>query len=124
VLSLNKARFLSVLRQKKIPSVLELSRRTGLHRNTINHYLSGQSVYQQGYLSLCEEMGTAPHDLVCVGHRPDLPNAVAQILDVLSLKYPKLAFVLFGSHARLTAKPFSDWDIGFFSLEKISRYSE
>lgn len=118
--SLNKARFLSALRQKKIPSVLELSRRTGLHRNTINHYLSGQSVYQQGYLSLCEEMGTAPHDLVCEALRPDLPNAMAQVLDALSFKYPKLALILFGSRARLMAKPFSDWDVGFFSSEKIS----
>lgn len=118
--SLHKARFLTALRQKKIPSILELSRRTGLHRNTINRYLAGQSVYQQGYLSLCEEMGTAPQELVCVATRPDLPDALAQVLDNLSLKYPKLAFVLFGSRARLTAKPFSDWDVGFFSSEKIS----
>lgn len=118
--SLNKNRFLTVLRQKKIPSILELSRRTGLHRNTINHYLSGQSVYQQGYLRLCEEINTAPQDLVRVATCPDLPDALAQVLDNLSLKYPKLAFILFGSRARLMAKTFSDWDIGFFSLQKIS----
>lgn len=118
--ALSKTRFLAALRQKKIPSILELSRRTGLHRNTINHYLAGQSVYQQGYLKLCEEINTAPQDLVRVAACPDLPDALAQVFDNLSLKYPKLVFILFGSRARLTAKPLSDWDVGFFSSEKIS----
>lgn len=120
MIALRKGPFLRKMRGRGIPSVLELARRTGLHRNTINHYLAGQSVYQDGYLTLCRHMGVSAHDLVCERPGVDIPKNVAAVMDVLAARYPKLAFVLFGSRARLDPKPFSDWDVGFFSSSGVT----
>lgn len=120
MLTLDKRRFRAALKSRGLNSVLALSRTTGLHRNTINYYLSGHSVYQQGYLRFCAVLGVSAHDLVCSRPRSEIPRDIALLLDHLTEAYPHLAFILFGSRARYVAKEFSDWDVGFFTANKIS----
>ncbi len=119
MLALDKKRFAKSMSAGKIASVLDLSRRTGLHRNTINHYLAGLSVYQQGYLTLCRELDVNPHDFVCENRRPVIPLAVSQVIDQLTHDFSQFVFVLFGSQARGTAKAFSDWDVGIYAAKGI-----
>lgn len=120
MLTLDKRRLRLAMQKRGVPSVLALSRALKLHRNTINFYLSGHSVYQQSYLKFCEYLGVTAHDMVCTKLRPELPADIALLLDQLVRLYPQLVFVLFGSRARGVAKQFSDWDIGFFSEQQIS----
>lgn len=118
--ALDPEKFSKALKQSRIKSILELSRRVGLHRNTINHYLAGHSVYQAGYEKICTFLKKTPDDLVKKEKKSFLTPELAQFVDTLHHGFPHISFVLFGSRARSTFKKFSDWDIGFFSSQKIS----
>jgi len=119
--TLDHKRFYKALKQNKIQSVLELARQTGLHRNTINHYLKGASLHPQGFQIICHHLGLSVDDLI---QRPPQKNIlsdnVAKIVDQLHKCFPIMAFVLFGSRARGRYKKYSDWDIGFFSYQKVT----
>lgn len=104
-------------------SLSQFAERIGLHRNTIYHYLSGGSPYQKGFLKLCESLSFEPDDLIVKeskGSVEVLNQKIAELVDHLHQNFPELSFVLFGSRSKKRAKPFSDWDIGFFSQNKIT----
>lgn len=118
---LDRQKFIASLKSQGIKSFLEMSRVSGLHRNTINHYLKGGSIYQTAFLEICKILHVEPTDLTAA--KPTniaIPPELANLLDTLHCHFPQLTFVLFGSRARKTPKRFSDWDIGFFAKEKFS----
>jgi predicted nucleotidyltransferase len=117
---LDKDFLVKSLKNKQIQSFTELARRTGLHRNTINHYLSGNSVFQQGFEKICNSVAISPLDMVKKPKAKDRIHAIAPLIDLLHEKFPQMTFVLFGSRARGREKEFSDWDVGFYSTQPIS----
>ena len=117
----DRQKFMLSLKNQGIKSFLEMSRISGLHRNTINHYLKGGSIYQTAFLEICKILQVQPQDLTSASPTQIvIPAELAQTLDALHQSYPDITFVLFGSRARNSAKPFSDWDIGFFANKKIT----
>lgn len=113
---LNRNKFYHALEHSSAKSVCNLARQSNLHRNTINHYLANGSVYQHGFLALCDALHVQPEDLVDSQHSSGLLNPeVARIVDELHARFPHVTFVLMGSRARGRQKKYSDWDIGFFS---------
>ncbi len=118
---LDRQKFMASLKSQGIKSFLEMSRASGLHRNTINHYLKGGPIYQTAFLEICKILQVQPRDLTSA--KPTsiaIPTELAIILDSLHGHFPQLTFVLFGSRARNTPKRFSDWDIGFFADEQLA----
>lgn len=118
--SLDKAALEKCLKKKRLSSFVDLARVTGLHRNTINHYLRGNSVFQQGYEKICHSLGVSPLELIKTEQTNYQLQEIAPLIDKLHEKFPQMTFVLFGSRAKGLEKKFSDWDIGFYSSMPIS----
>jgi predicted nucleotidyltransferase len=118
--SLDKMALEQSLKNKQLRSFADLARVTGLHRNTINHYLRGHSVFQQGYEKICQSLGVSPLELIEKTKKNPQIREIAPLIDLLHARFPQVTFVLFGSRAKGKEKKFSDWDIGFYSSQTIS----
>ncbi|MBX7148266.1 nucleotidyltransferase domain-containing protein [bacterium] len=108
------------MKRSGIPSVLELSRKTKLHRNTINYYLSGHAVFQPAILTLAKKIGRDPLDIVKTQAKDPVWRPIAGLIDALHSAYPHITFFLFGSRARGLYKKFSDYDVGCYAQKGIS----
>jgi predicted nucleotidyltransferase len=113
---LNKAVFNRHLAAAGCASLVEFSRKSGIHRNTINNYLKGKDVFSTAFSSLAEELKISPLELiesvsqfdVRLDHIEEIGVLVARIVKVDD----KIAVVLLGSRPKNSAKKYSDWDIG------------
>lgn len=104
------------MHQQGYRSIGALARALGMHRNTIHYYLSGHGVFPEKLEKMLARLALRPADIL-VRKAESVANpleSIAPLVDLLQRKYPEAAFVLFGSRARNTARPYSDWDIGMY----------
>ena len=117
---LDKNRLQRYLLASGIPSVLELSRRADLNKNTLLPYLQGRrGIYAEPISKIAAVLGIDPGDLCAARSSGNFFERAARFLE--SRIGPDRCIVLFGSRSRNSAKPYSDFDLGIFSLnEKLS----
>lgn len=88
----------------------------GLHRNTVGNYMSGQTALPAALERILVALRLDPGDVLRLERRdrrvPGLE--VRDLVDELHTAMPEAAFVLFGSRARGTARPYSDFDLGVY----------
>lgn len=125
----DKVRFDQALKRKGFKSYAELSRFSGIHRNTIGNYLSGDAPLPESLEKLFRLLDLTPQTALTerVKVRRSPAAGIAKLIDNLSnsIDYP-YALGLFGSRARNQAKAFSDYDLGVYSSLSISfsKYSK
>jgi predicted nucleotidyltransferase len=103
--------------------VAELALRAGLHRNTVQQYLSGKSMLSPGFEKLLKVLSLTPGEILVRDSEVDQVESwavIADLVDRLHEKFPNYTFLLFGSRARKKAQRYSDVDLGVLSSEKIS----
>ncbi len=88
----------------------------GVHRNTVGSYLSGNAGMPDALGRILEALDLTPGDVLSLGRQGrQVPGlAIADLVDRLVSVEQNLAIVLFGSRARKTAKPYSDYDLGIY----------
>jgi len=115
--------FKTALESKGIKSILELSKRLNIHRNTIQYYLGGASVLNEKLEIMLQALDLDPKtafrkvEQKISKERLELVKFADEL--ATGTKIP-LAIVLFGSRARGTAHKYSDFDIGVYSKEGFS----
>lgn len=110
------------MRRQGFASIGALAKALGIHRNTIHHYLSGHGVFPDKLEKLFNRLSLNPADvLVKKEQKTTNPlSPIASLVDRLQILFPEVAFILFGSRARNTARTYSDWDIGVYGQNGIS----
>lgn len=115
---LNREAFEEQLRVKGYKNHLEFCKKTGIHRNTLNYYLSGHEIFPKKFYKIAEGLGVDPKELIAQkAPQIDYLNEIKTIIQELSQK-PGVAVVLLGSRANGRAKRYSDWDLGVTAGEK------
>ncbi len=120
---LNVAAIRAAMKRKGICSVERLAQKVGLHRNSIARYMTGkESVFPDSIGRVLEALEIEPCNAVCIKAPPEAASndALSPLLDELMATLPNCAYVLFGSRSRGSAKQYSDFDIGVFSLAGLS----
>ncbi len=114
---LNKA-----LSSKGIKSYTELARSLGLHRNTIGKYVAGDPALPNALELIMSKLSLSPGELLKKNtfHISIPAVKIASLIEELQCDSRNVCYILFGSRARGKSKPFSDYDIGIFSNEKIN----
>ena len=126
--SVNSDLLRKALEKKGFASFAELSRKLGLHRNTLNKYLTGSSVLPRALEMVLAELDLSPAEVleekVSSIEVPAL--AILPLIGELTMMSSKFVFVLFGSRSRSKHKRFSDYDVGvFYSSEiRFEKYSK
>ncbi|MBI4125051.1 MAG: nucleotidyltransferase domain-containing protein [Deltaproteobacteria bacterium] len=96
--------------------------KNGIHRNTLNDFLRGRSVFLRSFKKMAEGLQIDPLDLLIPESdlKVDLPHIdeIKPIVARLAKKNKKMAVVLLGSQAKKKAKKYSDWDLGIFSFPR------
>jgi transcriptional regulator with XRE-family HTH domain len=120
---LDNQKFRAALNRKGIKSTLELSRLSGIHRNTLAPYLNGEkSIYSNTILELAQFLEIDPELLkVEDSSRAEIfiYDLAERFLKDFSSKYSELAVILFGSRVSGKAKKFSDYDLGVVGGNKL-----
>lgn len=118
---LNRERFREALENKGYGSAGELAAALGIHRNTIQHYLSGKSALPDALEKIIRALAIKPSEAFIEKKEPDFlkTEAIAGVVDELHKAFPEVTFVLFGSRATGRAHKYSDWDIGVYSRQGI-----
>lgn len=111
------------IREKGFRSVSDFCEAAGIHRNTLNYYFRGEPVISEKLETVLAMLNMTLDDAVThVGPRGDTSlKPVAALLDELCAADPSACFVLFGSRASGQNKKYSDFDIGAFSHNALSR---
>lgn len=119
---LDQKRFEEAMRRQGFSSIGALAKAVGVHRNTIHYYLSGHGVFPEKLEKLFSRLSIRPADVLVQKKQPgaDPLSTIAPLIDRLQSRFPEVAFVLFGSRARNTARPYSDWDVGVYCHHGIS----
>ncbi|MFA5812736.1 MAG: helix-turn-helix domain-containing protein [bacterium] len=118
MLIIDSKRFYEALKKRGYRSVKELAQAIGVHRNTIQHYLSGQGVFPSSLEKVMKALAVEPADILT--EKTDnadspVPAVIANLIDSLHVEFPAVSFVLFGSRTTGKARRYSDWDIGVYS---------
>lgn len=108
---LNRAVFERLLKMKGYKNHTDFCRKTGLHKNTLQYYLSGKDVFSNRLYDIATALDVDLKDLITRSD-VDIENVyeIEHIINTLSAY--GLAVVLLGSRAEGKSKKFSDWDIG------------
>lgn len=112
----SKVAIFNAMEKKGISSIKELAKQIGVHRNTINPYLSGERALPEALENLLLYLEIPPAEAFKKKENAILEPAkeISSLLSELySFGYEK-AFVLFGSRARNKAKKYSDFDLGVY----------
>lgn len=114
-------KFYNALKKKGYRSVRELAATVGVHRNTIQHYLSGNPVFPVSLEKVFSALNIEPGGILSKKGEPvsALLQQIEPIIAALQLHFPGVTFVLFGSRASMRAHKYSDWDIGVYSKDDI-----
>ena len=120
-LTIDTARLRKAIQDRGYSSAMEFAEAVGVHRNTLGNYLSGRTALPSGLGRILTALDLDPADVLSLPiRRRQVPGlTVTDLVDGLAEIAPRGAFVLFGSRARGTAKPYSDYDIGFFATDSI-----
>ncbi|MBI2066739.1 MAG: nucleotidyltransferase domain-containing protein [Deltaproteobacteria bacterium] len=119
---INKTIFKRRLVELGFRGVSDFSNKTGLHRNTVQNLLAGQSVISSSFFKVASTLRADPLELIQA--KADLPRSIKGGDEVKGLvgqimkEDKKMAVFLLGSRALGKAKKYSDWDLG------VIRYPE
>jgi predicted nucleotidyltransferase len=121
VLIIDSERFYDALRRQGYRSLKDFAHAIGVHRNTLQHYLSGRGVLPASIETAAQALGVSCTDILMERRETSsgLPPEVAHVIDVLHEQFPRVTFVLFGSRAKGKAHRYSDWDVGIFSRHGV-----
>ncbi len=119
---LDKDKVLEAMKKRGCSSVLAMAAQLGLHRNTIQNYLSGHTVFPNALEKLFQHLQLEPADVLRKRKKSiSVPQEeIAEVVDNLHQRFPDVTFVLFGSRAKGTAKKYSDYDLGAYSSQGLS----
>ena len=119
--TVDRERLLEAMRLKGYRSIGQLAQALGVHRNTIQYYLSGRGIFPANFQRLMGTLDLHPAQILVRKQEKSLypQEAIAGLVDRLHGECPQITFVLFGSRAQKRASKYSDWDIGVFSREGI-----
>ena len=94
----------------------------GLHRNTVGNYLAGNAAIPAALERMLVALDLEPGEVLSLRRRSRTVAglSIADLVDILHHLVPEAAYVLFGSRARGTAKPYSDYDVGVFLRETLA----
>lgn len=113
---MNNKLFWKKLRELDYKSVLDLSKRRKIHRNTIQNYLSGKDPFANAFISICHALDINPTDLISpISTTEAKLENISEILPIaadIAKSSDDIAVILIGSRAKRTNKKYSDWDIG------------
>ncbi len=114
--TLNRQIFEMALKAKGYSSVGDFAKALGMHRNTIYHYLVGNSVFAPKFGQLLQALDLNPADALVRRDSSRSPGMqdLAPLIDRIHEEFPDVTLVLFGSRARGTAARYADWDIGVY----------
>jgi predicted nucleotidyltransferase/DNA-binding Xre family transcriptional regulator len=134
----DSVKFRLALTRKGLRSVSELARVLDIHRNTIQNYLKGMSVFNERFERILAFLELSPEDLI-VNTKDTTPSLMtasndtsrnihsealliaSELADAICDMMDKNgAVVLFGSRATGKARPYSDIDIGVFAYEGLT----
>ncbi len=115
---LDREKFKKSLLEAGFKSLLDFSRKTKIHRNTLQGLLLGKNVFVSSFSALAAHLKKDPMELITpqstlaakIKHLDELKEVVAQLVR----RDKKTVVVLLGSRARGTEKEYSDWDLGVF----------
>jgi predicted nucleotidyltransferase len=108
------------IRQSGFKSLSDIAQHLGFHRNTLGHFARGESVFPKSLLSLFNFLGIDGRKHIRLLEHTQLDDTVAKIVDEILTATPHCCIVLFGSRARGTHRPYSDIDLGIFSMHALS----
>lgn len=113
---LDEHQFQTQLKKKGYRSISQLAKNLGIHRNTIHHYLSGNSVFPEKLDAIFLALDLDFKEAIVKRQKftEDIAAPIAKVIDELHAKFPEATFILFGSRAQGTARKYSDWDLGVF----------
>ncbi len=97
-------------------SITQLAASLGLHRNTVGSYFAEERALPEALEKIILALDLSPGEaLRRVPDKRSIPGLTISCLvdEILQIK-PTCALVLFGSRARGTHKPLSDYDLGVF----------
>ena len=117
MLVLDKERFRHALKEKGYHSIQELAETIGVHRNTLQYYLSERPLLPEPLVKAFKSLDLAASD-VLIDKKEDESapdDVIAPLIDPLHAEFPGVTIVLFGSRTQKRAHKYSDWDIGVFS---------
>ncbi|MFH1654122.1 MAG: nucleotidyltransferase domain-containing protein [Pseudomonadota bacterium] len=96
-------------------SLLDFSRKSSIHRSTIQQYLDGKDVYASAFNNICSALNADPVELMMPISETTISipqiDEVLHIIAKLAKADKKLAVILIGSRAKGKAKSFADWDL-------------
>lgn len=118
---IDNQRFEKALKENGYATIGELAKDLGIHRNTIHHYLSGESVFPSSLEKIFQRLKLRPEEILVQteeSHQGGV-EPIASLVDLLQKICSSAAFVLFGSRAKEKSKKYSDWDIGLFCTEGL-----
>ncbi len=115
---LDSKKFKKSLVEAGFKSILEFSKKTKIHRNTLQGFVEGKDVFLSSFSALAQALHKDPLELIVpqsklsskIKNIDELKNIVAH----LYRQDKQLAIVLLGSRAKKKAKEYSDWDLGIF----------
>jgi len=120
---LDKNIFIQALKKSGFRSITELSDFIGVHRNTIQYFLSGKNVLPESVDKVLEVLELSPKDAF-TKKKPFKKDGgkkqIAFLVDMLHEKFPDITFILIGSRAKNKSRKYSDWDIGCYSKKGVS----
>ncbi len=121
----DSAKFKKQIQKKGYKSLKDLAKAFSIHRNTLNHYLTGASVFPSKLSKLFDSLEIDPWSVIVktVEEPKGYEDQIAEIVDRLSTEFPSWTFTLFGSRSRHDYTEYSDWDIGIFNKEGIEHSS-
>ena len=119
---INNQLFFSALAENGYPSIQALAKKLGIHRNTIHHYLSGNSVLPDKLELLMQELGLSHTNFIIpfISKSSIKYNEIESLIGTLTEQFPNYAFILFGSRARGNNHKYSDYDIGVYSKSGLN----
>jgi hypothetical protein len=123
---LDKTEFYQAMARSGFGSVRALADFLGVHRNTIQRYLSGGPVVSSTLERVFEVLNLRLEIAVVHAGRGQSSGFeyVAALVDKLHAWFPEVTFVLFGSRGRGRHARYADWDIGAYCSKGLphSRY--
>jgi len=118
---LDKAIFNGAMARSGFRSVQSLADFLGVHRNTIQHYLSGRPILPSSLDRVLDVLNLRlERAVVHVGKEQSSGfEPIAVLLDRLHGFFPDVTFVLFGSRSRGKHARYAYWDIGVYRAEGL-----
>jgi len=113
--------FHKALKEQGYPSLSQLARDLGIHRNTLHYYLAGRPLLPENFERVIGALGLSPGEiLVQKKSSPDIPyQEIVPLIDQLHAEFPQVTFILFGSRAKGKARRYSDWDLGVYHKDGL-----